>query len=638
MLVVETWDSHNINDETNYRAGFNPAEIWGLPTVSVQSVDRTGAWPVFGTLQRPAVTFAIFIAIEDSTNVRALRAQLLRWFDPEDETPKKLVVTDDGTLRSRYVYATCAMMKPVPIGDLGARDFFRIDLVIDQDVRWRAVTEVTDEWLITASGQTNVVNNTGEDDAYPVYTIKPTAVKGGDYAYRRWIAVTWKSTNSAQVYPIRAVLDTEDIVDAGHMQADGDDLRVLVDGLEVDRWLEDIDTASTDIWFNLNFTQAPVLELATAIAGAGDISSIEFTDEVEVSLLPESGIIYIGTEAFAYTARNLINASVTGITRAAKGTTIGAHLLGADCYWIQHDVYIIYGNATATAPTVTTQYKPILDMATSTNDSWVFSTFGIPTWNGSGGSVQWYRSSPLTLGGNSGCYSKTEWTLEAITSPTTVIGNWVDSGGAFTNGWGIYNPCGIVNVDWADGKKYTTNLAEFKAYVQYWIRNAGWWKRQYDIPAPAAALGWEAWSAAAGVAWSPADYIAITLVKTSPTTDFVAVEAGTVTLTLYDTETPDADIGAEQGNYELSCILANVATGENVHLNFVMDVDSELEIDTYNRVITWLEDNTRQYQVISFSTTRKHWLRLLPGNNTLWFVDIGTDTLTLTTKFAPRYY
>ncbi len=98
------------------------------------------------------------------------------------------------------------------------------------------------------------------------------------------------------------------------------------------------------------------------------------------------------------------------------------------------------------------------------------------------------------------------------------------------------------------------------------------------------------------------------------------------------------DKNLEQGNYELSGTLTNQATGESITLNFVMDLNSELEVDTYNKVITWLEDDSRQFQAISFSSQRRHWLRLEPGNNTLEFVDVGTGNVTLTTVQTPRYY
>ena len=635
MLIIETWDGNAINDDTNYKAGFNPALIWGLPKVGVGSVQRVGAWPVFGALQRNPVKVSIFIAIEGSTT-RTLRDQLTRWFDPEDETPKELVITDDGTLKSRYVEATGESFPPVLIGDVAAFELFRADLIISGDVRWRGSGTASDFWNLTASAETNVVANSGTDDAYPVYKIEPTTGKTGGYDYRVWVPITWKSTNAGNHYPVVAILDTDALTPA-KMQADGDDLRIFSDGVEVQRWLNDMDTVTTEIWFSLDFSQAPSLLLKTAIAGAGDIDSIEFTDEVEVSLLPESGIIYIGTEAFVYTARSLIDAAVTGISRAAKGTTIGAHNVNDVCHWIQHDVYIVYGNAAATAPTQTACLMPIIDLD-STNDSWVFSTFGYPECSANGSTVNWLNYNPITPGGLGGCYTGSEWGVLLPSQETQVIGAWLDLGANIWPGWGFYNPCGIVNVDWADGKKYAHIVTEFYAVVRYWLRGASWWDDQYVIPDPGAIDTWEAWSKAAGAAWDPADSIAITLHLHGGRTAYTGVEAGTVTVTLYATETPDVVVGDEQGNYELSATLTNESTGEAIALEFVMDLNSELEVDTYNKTITWLEDDSRQYQVISFSSLRTQWLKLEPGNNTLRFNDGGTGNVTLTTTWRNRYY
>ena len=645
MLVIETWDGHNINDGTNYRAGFSPAELWGLPKVGVNSVQRVGAWPLFGALQRNPTHHSIFIAIQGAA-IRTLRAQLLRWFDPEDETPKQLVITDDGTLRPRYLNAVCQQLRPVIIGNVAAFELFRADLVVSGDVKWRGTADDTDVWAITVSGDTNVVANDGEDDSYPVYKIKPTSGKTGGYDYRVWVPVKWRSENAASAYPVVAVMDTATPIGAAKMQADGDDLRVLSDGVEIRRWLNDINTGTTDIWFSLDFTRAPSLILKTAIAGAGAITSIEFTDEVEVSLLPETGIIYIGTEALVYTARSLIDGAVTGITRGAKGTSLGAHNPADICYWIQHDVYILYGNAAATDPAVGNydRYSPAFDIPDETlsnNTQWHYLVFGerfFPR------AAAWTTpQSTFAITGNGGTYGVTERGID-FTNPFSVIGAWRGGAGggptgAFSYFWQLYNPCGIVDVAWADGKMRAADKDAFHFSLRYWVRGAGWWSNQYlrqGASNPLAADDtWYAWSQAAGVDWDPADVIALINYGSSFLSDF---EAGTVTVFLQAAEVPVVAVGSEQGNYELSATLTNQATGEAITLNFVMDLNSELEVDTYNKVITWLEDDSRQYQAISFSSERRHWLRLEPGNNTLEFVDVGTGNVTLTTVQTPRYY
>ena len=637
MLVVETYGGHDINDATNYKAGFTPGDVWGLPDVTVNSIPRTGAWPILGNVSRGPVTITLFVKIVPSApaTIRTLRAQLLRWFDPEDNAVNKLVITDDGTERPRYVDVICKSCSPYQIKGTASSVGFKVSLVVSGDVRWRLTSDVTTTWLITATGQTKVVPNAGEDDAYPVYNIMPTAPKAAGYTYRQWFPIKWRSPNSGYRYPIKAIRDTDALIGAAKMQADGDDLRILSDGVEIARWISDINTATTDIWFCLDFARAPTLALKTAIAGAGSIDSIEFTDEVEVSLLPDRGIIMIGTEAFVYTGRSLIDASVTGITREAKGTTIAAHNIADPCYWIQHDVYMAYGNAAAVAPVVNDNYMPCFELDLSTNTSWVYETFGKFGAFYAGG---WYGTSNIMLVGGIGRYVTTERAEEVRGDKYPVMGIWkdydVNTGAYWMAKWMLTNPCGIINAAWTNGKKRAEDITRFRCYCRYQIRNEAGWREQYVIPAPTVANVWEAWSKAAAAAWSEADEIELGLVGGYDSD----VEIGDVTVTLSATDTPEITYGAEQGNYELDCTLTNNTTGEALYINFVMDEDTVLKIDTYNQVITWLKDNSRQYQSIAFSTNRTQMLKLLPGNNTLQFDDVGTDTVTITAVVTSRYY
>ena len=633
ITSVISFDGHVFatDYEVDYVSGTRPR----LPPAKVETLRRIGAWPVIVALQRNPHTHALLINIVDLDNVDTLRTQLMRWFDPEDETPKVLVCENqDGV--EMYGYALCQELRLYSTPRF--QQVFVATLVADGDVRWRSTATASDAWAVTATAQTQDIVNAGEDEAYPVFTFEPTTGKTGGYDWRAWVAVPWTSENAGSTYPLLAEMDTATPVGAGKMQADGDDLRVLVDGLEVDRWLDDMNAAATKVWFNADFAGAPGLTLATQIAAAGDIASIEFNEETEVALLPESGILLIDDEAFVYTARSLVDAAVTGITRAAKGTDAALHTVDDDVYWMQHDVYILYGNAAATAPTQTACLKPIFDLDTSSNDSWVFSTFGYPECSGSGSNVQWTRGGPITPGGNSGCYTGSEWGVLLPSQLTLVLGLWREVNGAFGNMWELYNPCGIVNADWADGKKCATVVTELWGSVRYWSRGAGWWTTQYQIPDPGVSNAWEAWTKTAGAAWDPADSIAITLHSHDGGTDFTAVEAGTVTVSLYATETPDVVVGAEQGNYELSCTLTNEETGEAITIAFVMDLDTELEVDTDARTVTWLADDSGQFQAVSLSTARRHWLRLLPGSNTFRFDDVGTGHVTLTTEGEERYY
>jgi hypothetical protein len=494
------------------------------------------------------------------------------------------------------------------------------------------VTEDSDTWAVTASGQTHTLTNGGEDEAYPVLTLTPTGAKTGGYAYRRWVPVTWRSQNAGAQYPVMATLATDAIVTAGKMQADGDDLRVLVDGIETYRWLSGMNGAATKVWFSADFTRAPDLSLKTAIADSGTIASIEFNEVDELQYLPESGILLIDSEAFVYTARNLTDASVTGISRAAKGTASAAHTVGDDVQWVQHDVWIVYGNASATAPTVDNDYKPAFELDHSDNSSWVYETFGDSAGKRA---ARWAPFDPITISGKSGVYTATHRTLG---SPYTVIGAWRTAGGAFAQGWYLANPCGIVNAAWADGQARAEDKDSFLLELRYWVRGASWWTNQLYWNASSTPLGadntWQAWSEAAAASdWSPADDLALILYAYNGD-----AEAGTVTVSLSTSEVPVVTVNGEQGNYELAATITNQTTGEAITVGFVMDLDSELEVDTDERTVTWGADDSGQFQALSLSAARRHWLRLLPGANVLRFDDAGTNGVTVVAEWEERWY
>ena len=640
MLVIETWGGHNINDGTSYEAGFSPAAIWGLPVSQVRTIGRTGGWPVFGALERGEVPITFFVSIADLDNIRSLRNQLLAWLDPEDETPQQLIVTDDGTDNPRYVMAVCNSVRPVVIGTVASSSLFRVEVVVDGDVRWRSTSDVAPAaWDITASGDTNVFANAGNNDAYPVYKIKPTAGKTAGYTYRCWVPIKWRVTNSGTAYPVRAVMDTATPIAAAKMQGAGEDLRVISDGTEIDRWLNDIDAADTDIWFSLDFTRAPALVLKTTIAGAGDIASIEFTDEIELALLPDTGIILIDDEAFVYTARDLVGGAVTGVTRTAKGTAIAGHAAGLTCYWIQHDVYILYGNDAVAAPTRDVFTEPQFDLDLSSNASWHYVNFRTIQWDrtaiGKVRPASWEYSGRYATTGNDGVYGGTQRTYD---SDNPVMGCWselAESGFRTSINWQLNNPCGIVNALWTDGhmrEQVLTGL--FVVHLRYWSFGDSLWRNQATVANAAAPDNWENWSEAyAGADWTPAGSLAMMFSAWN-----ADVEVNTVTAKLYADGIPVVTVNAEQGNYELSSVLENTTTGESINIDFVLDIDSELEIDTYNKTVTWLEDDSSQFQAVSLSSNRKTWLRLQPGNNTLKFTDVGTDTLTITVTFATRGY
>lgn len=621
-LVVVSYGGLSINDGPNYLSGFSTGQEWGLPPVAARTVKRSGAWPVAGSVERPAPVFNIAIQVVGA-NVRALRDQLLRLFDPESETPRALVVRDVAGSNERYVETLCERMQPVAVGGNAAADTFVATLVVVGEPRWRATSLTTDTWSITASGQTRVISNAGTDDAYPVIRIKPTSPKSGGYAYRRYVSVVWRSANAGVDYPVCITLDTAALIAAGKMRSDGNDLRILVDGVEVDRWIYGINTTGTKIWFALNFQPRVAMTLKTAIASSGSIGSIEVNESME--RMPESGLLLIDDEVFTYTSRVVSERRFAGITRAAKGTAMAAHTTGTAVHWLQRDVWLVYGNAEAAAPVVNNARAPAFSWSASTNSSWSYDQFGD---SGEQRIGYWFRWGALTLAGYGGCYSMTQ--RSGVGSPYEVAGAWISAQHGNAYGWGLMNPCGITGITWTSGLRRRADTS-FLAHCMNWPRGATWWNWHYDPPTPSAANVWETWSWAGS--FSVSDTVALGLYF-SPSD----IEVGAATVALNSNEIPDVAVGSEIGNYSVNATMANETTGDSVSLAFVMSLNQEIEIDCYNRTVTYLADNSRQLAALTVPAGQRHWLRLAPGNNTLRYTDMGTSAVTLTTQFRRRFY
>jgi len=617
----------------DYEVGFVTASEPRLPGASAEMLERVGAWPVIVALQRKPHRLALLIRIV-GTDTDGLRSQLFRWFDPEDETPKVLVGENHAGILM-YVEALCEELRVY--GDQRRDVVFVATLAVNGDVRWRAVTETPDTWNITASGQTKAINNTGEDEAYPVLEITPTSAKTGGYAYKRYVLVTWRGLNAGARYPIRlGPLATNALV-PGKMLASGDDLRVFVDGIEVTRHLVDMNSANTYIWFAANWQAAKSTTLSVDIAGAGSVDSIAVAS---VSGWPSSGVVRIDNEVFTYEAIDTVGNRFTGVERAVWGTAAGAHTAAATVYWMQHEVVVVYGKATATAPTIPTGDIPVFSLAAadSSNTSWKFAIFGQKGYDATRPAA-WGRWGNLTVAGyDAGTYSATELTLSATTY--TVAGGWLSNIQHGSRGWYLYNPCGITNTAWADGKKFSSILTGFLAILQYYVRGDTYWTRQATLAAPALIDTWEAWTQGAGAAWAAADQVAIIIRGQLATYALQAVEVGTVTVTLNGSETPVTTIGSELGNYTLAATITNtsVTPNEAITVAFEMALNQALEVDTDERTVTYLLDASNQFQAVTLDSARRAWLRLVPGDNVLRFDDTGTDTLTLVTLFRRRYY
>jgi len=112
-----------------------------------------------------------------------------------------------------------------------------------------------------------------------------------------------------------------------------------------------------------------------------------------------------------------------------------------------------------------------------------------------------------------------------------------------------------------------------------------------------------------------------------------------VTVTLNSAETPTVTVNGEQSTYTLDATITNVTSGESIEAAFEMDLNQTLEIDTAEKTVKYLKDNSSQFQAISWpGGARREWLALAPGGGTITFSDTGTTGGTLVVTVRKRYY
>lgn len=614
----------NINDTTNYLSWMVDGDH-GLPAVGVVRSARQGRWPVISGIDRPGTVKTVRILINDPANVETLREGLLSAFDPDDETPRQFVVEDLNGANDRYVEAVCQALDH---DRRGRGRVFVATLAVHGDPLFRETVASSEGWSPNTSPHSNVVMVTNSADAYPIIGIVPNTKSGNYYQFKRFVPGRWQEpARGALGYPVSVAWDTATEIAASRMQIDGDDLRVWVDGVEVPRWLVNINTAATKIWFNLDFQP----EQESTLDGAIDASQTEITVDDDISGFPDEGMLEIGvSEIVYYTGKNDQERKFTGLTRGVRGTTAAIAADGSNVHWLQHDIWFLYGNSAAAAPDVGDDFKPSFNLATSDNNTWDYDDFG----NDSGlRPAAWQKGAvqgPVAFLTSSDADG--DWPLVAVRDNNTAALGDVEGR------WYIYHPLGIVEVT-ISGQKYYEQAGTWTGTVVS-KEEAGFWETAAVIADPAAADTPEAWSetALALDAIGRDKFMGFQLFHVGP--GIAYLNAADASIEIYAATVPSFTLGAQQANYDLDLTIENETTGKKIRLQFpFMTASEEIQVDTDERTVTWLEENSSQLQALTLiGGARRDWLRLAPGNNTITITEAGLTLMNIEFVWEERYY
>lgn len=622
-IIPVAFDNFAINDGENYWAGFlNPAG--SLPQLEAHMAARYGAHPLIGGISFLEQEILLLLRVL-STGVGSASDVLRSVFRGNDGSPKALLVQDGDGNNSRYVYALCTRFT-----QSAERGVFVATLKVHGDPVWISPEDDSATWEIAESEETIIVVNGSAPrnlDAYPRLEITPRGDKEAVTEAGRFIQVRWRSSSAATRYPIVCTLDTATLVSEDKMMASGDDLIVAIEGESADRFLVDMNTAATKIWFLADFEPARSFTLATdrTLGSTSDIIVVG-----DISGMPETGILLINDELFTYSARNSLAGTFSGVTPAAFNTTAAAHDATDEVHWIQNDIRITYGDPAALAPTPSSLNEPMFVLASSTNSSWVYQDF---TTEAGGRPGAWaYVNSVQTqrYGGNQGAEADpfAELGIRVLYKST-----WPYRGQGH---WYLYNPCGISGGNFTNGQYYIQHSNSYTAQVRRSL-NGSTWTTVYSLPG-ASENTWHSWSNNSSSFPTGTLYLGLYLDARTKSVGWSRVECSDCTVTLDSNFTPVVSVGEEGSNYRLQSRIINLTSGEEVLLDLAsIEIDETVIIDAATSRVYRATDGSSLYRRVSKNTVRPHLFRLVPGANELQFVDEGTTDVLVEIFWRRRW-
>lgn len=700
---VVSFDGNNINDGTNYTATI--PGLPGFPEVRYKTNQRSGAMTVPGSMTYRDQYLDLLVSINNSANADTLIEQLSEWFNPRGNEAKQLVIEDSpGGTNDRYWEVLPVSMDPIPnTGRLQWRIRVLVDGTNDMDGRLTGVTQNSTTWDVSATGDQQVVNNTGEDEGYPLLEIRPDLQKSSDgWTYRQFIPVIWNGDNATiGPYPIdimAASWDTAALISGGKVRSDGQDVRVDVNGVTVDFWRGNWNTTTSRLWVNLQWPrgQYKANVLGNTGTGANEFWSFDTIKTIYPGggyygpIWPAEGYALIDSEIVHYQnslASGGDSTQTNGIyvdKRGLFGTTAAVHTSGATIYLIHNEIFVYYGNPASTADQVGDYYKPVFNIDTSTNGSHVYANmrnqveappigggtsdstvFPTPTYRPRLSDWLWKRYSgyPRDYTGDQD---------GASTNPAQELGIHVydpddetypaSLGSVISAWWQLYSPYGITNANFTNGHRWIfdhtlTNVGQFGAFIMTNTRNVPYANTiEYTIPAPTASQTWQTWTQNLAFsqkslngdplryptylrfyAWG---YNGSVSIMNGVAANF-KVEFSDVTITHDSTYLPTFPIqGSEEAAaYRLDCSIINTTTGEQIYLKWLGKIGETVIVDCKQKTVVDQETGANVLAGLALGgATRRDWLTLQPGNNTLQYDEANCQDLRILVKWNNRYY
>lgn len=488
--------------------------------------------------------------------------------------------------------------------------------------------------LVTDTSKSNQINQGGGIDASTLSIPVDTAVGGGlpagggmcivdteQILYTSISGGTMTVTAGGRGYGGTTAATHADnaVMKLSQLMANLQDLRVLMDGPEVDSWNSGVGSA-TKIWINAKYQPKIEMVLEGSISNVAAVPFTVYVEQTAANLaalrrLPAQFFFQIDNEVFVGGGANFSAYAFGAFARAQRGTAAAAHADGATIRWLEHDIWIVWGDAQATAQVTDDTRKPIINLSTSTNASWVYADFGSYDNLRTG---SWKAFITLRLGTESYIYTATQG---AYADPHSVMGvaakvwmlNGLPKAENFKFGWQLYHPAGFTTVTVTGSKRrLSTDWPATMALLKSALGTAPW-SVVFNEATPATTPGWVALATHSAVAlgagtWQYLQfYFANTVAGTSG--NEIDMEIADATLVIESTRVPQVAFAtAVESAYYLNATITVVETGDAISLVGPLKTGDTIVVDCDAETIR--KNGGEAGIVIKWNTVREGWLDL----------------------------
>lgn len=633
LIKLKTWNGYTINDGTSYRAALlNPRNTPVAKNVYIEQTDSDA--DDAGTFTVDTQVLALVIDIANYNSRVSLIGQLKKYFKRGTQAYLVATFADDGVDYQKL----CRVVNIAQDPDFPTR--YNVSLQTAW-TNWVSVSAQTDTWnSVTGTGGYKDITVGGDDETRLIMSLTATAAPSSGFFYQNMVRFPNVVGVNFGYRPWCLTVNTSALVTATKMRSDCYDLRVYNGDTEIKRWIADANTTTTHVWFNANMRAGASIKLKTAINNSDAITSLQFntdaTTKAAIKTMAPSGIVYHGTEWFYYSATDYANCKLTIKQRGIWGTTKQSHSANDAFVYIENPIRIVYGNLSATDPTLDdSNYdaeKPVFDLSASDNTKWVYTS-----------STMFYDPANPARTGQWGMVNKKNGTVSTLyqyyqngDSGNSVMG--MEAGAFQVNSqwkadtvelrWTLGCPGGFSKITVA-GQKYRSGVNFLPAPKCEYSTNGSTWVALWTEASPSSSATWSSWSSHSSVTVpNTAKFLSISSKGTfsQVANAYALSEAQSATAEFYTTNMPTATLLGETNNYPMSLSISTNQYSDVVSLGYPALYNLAFLMDGENFLATF--DSVNAHRAVSLDDMGRStgWLRLKPGTNriTISGVDVGT--------------